>query len=78
MFVSALIAIFIQSSFAHNGLVEEGFLVKDAHKIYLKHIQKNKDLIVDHMGKKSYEVYGPHGLGLWLQSLGGTACAPRV
>ncbi|PIP94309.1 MAG: hypothetical protein COV37_07295 [Bdellovibrio sp. CG11_big_fil_rev_8_21_14_0_20_39_38] len=70
MILSTLFALLISSSFAHNGLVEEGFLVRDSNKIFLKHIQRHKDLVVDHMDKKSYEVYGPHGLGTWLESMG--------
>jgi hypothetical protein len=70
MVLSTLFALFFSSIFAESGLVKEGFLVQDSQKIFLKHIQRNKTLVIDHMGNKSYEVYGPEGLGVWLKSIG--------
>ncbi len=70
MILSTLFVLFFSSIFAQNGLVKEGFLVQDSQKVFLKHIQQNKALVIDHMSKKSYEVYGPEGLGLWLKSIG--------
>lgn len=70
MLITGLISALLTFAFAHDGLIEEGHWVKDTNKRFIKYIKSHKSLIVDHMGRLGYEVYGPHGTGAYLESLG--------
>lgn len=70
MLINLIISAFMTLAFGHSGLVEEGFWVKDPNKQLIKYIKVHKSLIVDHMTKSGYEVYGPHGTKNYLDSLG--------
>lgn len=56
-------------SFAASDVVQEGHYLFDADKRLIKIIQGQGDLTIDHVGRYGYEVYGPNGLGVWLNEL---------
>ena len=55
---------------AHGPVTHEGHYVFDSDKNFLKIFNKYKAIVIDHMGEKGYEVYGPKGTGQWIDSLG--------
>ena len=55
---------------AHGPVTHEGHYVFDSDKKFLKIFNKYKAVVIDHMGEKGYEVYGPKGTGQWIDSLG--------
>ncbi len=57
-----------QPSFA-SDIVQEGHYLFDANKKLIKIIQSQGDLTIDHVGKHGYEVYGPNGVGIWLNEI---------
>lgn len=52
-----------------QDVVEEGHYLFDSNKKLIKLIQGQGDLTIDHVGKHGYEVYGPAGIGQWLQDI---------
>lgn len=54
-------------------LVQEGLFIVDTTGKWLKVIKAHPDLIVDHITKRGFEVYGPFGLEKWARSLGAMA-----
>ncbi len=52
-----------------TDIVQEGHYLFDANKKLIKIIQSQGDLTIDHVGKHGYEVYGPNGLGIWLNEI---------
>jgi len=60
--------------FAHGGhrgpVTNEGHYVFDTDKKFIKLFNKHKEIVIDHMGERGYEVYGPKGTGKWIESLG--------
>ncbi|MCO4793499.1 MAG: succinylglutamate desuccinylase/aspartoacylase family protein [Bacteriovoracaceae bacterium] len=48
----------------------EGHYVFDSNKKFVKIFNKQQELVIDHMGDKGYEVYGPKGTGKWISELG--------
>ncbi len=68
LYTLSLCALSTQSLMAQN-IVQEGHYLFDANKKLIKLIQSQADLTIDHVGKHGYEVYGPSGVGLWLNDL---------
>lgn len=60
--------VFSTATFA-SAIVEEGYYVFDQQKLLFDLIKKQNDLTIDHVGNAGYEVYGPKGVGLWLESV---------
>jgi hypothetical protein len=53
------------SSTAHRvPLIQEGYLVSEPNSLPV--VREQSELIVDHIKANSFEVYGPKGLGAWL------------
>jgi hypothetical protein len=69
-FISASLIVFSVHAAPKKGLVQEGAFVFDKDKRLLKSFMANKDLVIDHMSKSGYEVYGPAGLIKWIKILG--------
>lgn len=69
---SFLALAFLLSTFTSavaQDIVQEGHYLFDSNKRLIKLIQGHADLTIDHVGKHGYEVYGPQGLGIWLEEL---------
>jgi hypothetical protein len=60
--------IFSITSFAK--MTQESVYVFDSHKNHIKLFKSHKDLSIDHVSSKGYELYGPTGLIEWLDELG--------
>lgn len=60
-----LFALYSMNLFASPEMIEELY-IKDPHKLFLNEVKMNKDLILDHVSSRGYEVYGPKGLKQWL------------
>ncbi|MCK5072367.1 MAG: hypothetical protein KAQ98_03010 [Bacteriovoracaceae bacterium] len=63
------IAIVVSSSLFARAIVKEGHFIHDANKQYLKMFYANPDLTIDLVSSDGYEVYGPDGLGQWLDQI---------
>jgi hypothetical protein len=48
-------------------IVKEGIFVEDPHKLYL-HEFIRAGLVIDHIQKRGYEVYGPEGISKWAKN----------
>jgi predicted deacylase len=68
MFLKLLTSLFLISS-VHASVVEEGFFVFDKDGINLKLLSSHKEITIDHKNTRGYEVYGPKGLGIYLNML---------
>ncbi|MBD64238.1 MAG: hypothetical protein CME62_03470 [Halobacteriovoraceae bacterium] len=68
LFLSAL-SLSLSFALAHEGIIEEEFLVTDYNSSLIEEIQKHPDLTIDHMDQFSFELYGPKGTGKWLSKL---------
>lgn len=71
-FFSVLMLFGLGSSFSEAAprLVTEGYVVADPQKQFLREVSRYPELTVDHVHPGSFEVYGPPGLGQWLQRTG--------
>tara|TARA_R110000868_G_scaffold64597_2_gene194048 strand:+ start:21087 stop:22430 length:1344 start_codon:yes stop_codon:yes gene_type:complete len=67
--LSLVLALTVVASVNAQDIVEEGHYLFDANKKLIKLIQSQGDLTIDHVGSHGYEVYGPAGVGQWLQNL---------
>jgi hypothetical protein len=65
LFILCLIA--SQSLFANSGKFSEELYISDLST--LKIIKKYPSLIVDHISQEGFELYGPKGTKVWLESL---------
>ncbi|CAM9892753.1 unnamed protein product [Chrysoparadoxa australica] len=65
--IATLGALFSSTGFA-SGSTEEGYFVFDSQHRYLNHFN-NGELSIDHMNSEGYEVYGPRGLGNYLDQI---------
>lgn len=68
MFLKLFITLFFISS-VHASVVEEGFFVFDKDGSNLKLLTSHKEITIDHKNSRGYEVYGPKGLGVYLNML---------
>tara|TARA_R110000868_G_scaffold163614_11_gene395888 strand:+ start:572 stop:1915 length:1344 start_codon:yes stop_codon:yes gene_type:complete len=62
-------ALLFVANVSAQDIVEEGHYLFDGDKKLIKIIQNQGDLTIDHVGRHGYEVYGPAGVGQWLQDL---------
>ncbi|MBT3584918.1 MAG: DUF2817 domain-containing protein [Halobacteriovoraceae bacterium] len=63
------IGLFLLINSSWGQSVETGFLVEDPKQLHLKKILSQQDLVVDHVDKHGFEVFGPVGLSKWLKEL---------
>ena len=49
-----------------SNLVEEGYFINDPKREFIKIVTQHPDLTIDHVNQFGFEIYGPKGLGLWL------------
>lgn len=65
--------ILVLISFSIHGYsknVQEGYQIKDDFFKYKKLFEMHPEIVIDHIDSEDFEVYGPKGLGLWLDDLG--------
>ncbi|MDB5039043.1 MAG: putative carboxypeptidase [Bacteriovoracaceae bacterium] len=61
LFLISFVFYFLESAYAFHS-VEEGVFVNDPEKFFLKQIESDLSLTIDHVSADGYEVYGPNGL----------------
>ena len=64
---SILSILWFTSLFASK--IEESYFVYSTSSALKKSITQNPQLILDHVSKKGFELYGPRGLGQYLKSI---------
>lgn len=65
----SLMASFLSTSaFSSAGLIEEQVFIPKYDKKTVKMIEAHPELILDHMSKNGFELYGPKGTKAWLDS----------
>lgn len=65
----------VLSTTAFARIIEEGYAVRDPQGDFLNEVKRHPDLVIDHVHKGSFEVWGPHGLGKWLKGMNAEAQA---
>lgn len=66
LILASTLALISFSSFAAVS-VEEGYRIDDPSKQLLPQLKLRQDITFDHVNSKGYVVYGPKGLGRWLE-----------
>jgi hypothetical protein len=65
-----LVLIFSSTQLLAKTKIEEELFIFDQDKALLNYFSSQEDIIIDHIGKDGYEVYGSRGLKVWAQDLG--------
>lgn len=66
LIVASALALMSAQGFA-SVIVKEGYRIDDPHKRFLPQLKIRSDFSFDHVNSQGYTIYGPEGLGQWLE-----------